>query len=104
MTETPQIRGASEDDPLLELDARGRVSLGRLAAHRRYLVTVQDNGQILLTPVTVLPADHPLVDEINRAVTQPDTRIQRGRPNRAGPDWSDARNLWMTSGDAPSQG
>lgn len=54
------LRGASDDDPLLDVDGRGRISLGRLAQHRRYVATIQDGGQILLTPVVVVPANHPL--------------------------------------------
>jgi hypothetical protein len=40
----------------LEVDARKRVSLGKLAAHRWYLAAVDDDGTITLTPAVVMPA------------------------------------------------
>lgn len=44
------------DETLLELDERRRVSLGRVAKHRRYLVRTHRDGTIVLTPAAVLPA------------------------------------------------
>lgn len=76
-----EFRGASEDDPLREVDGRGRISLAQIATERRYLVTLQDSGQILLTPAKVIPADHPAAEHIRRAVAG--ERISgRGRPQR----------------------
>lgn len=51
-----ELQGASEDDDLLEVDARNRLSLGNHATHRRYLVTDLGDGMLLLTPVVVIPA------------------------------------------------
>lgn len=41
---------------LIELDARNRASLGKLARHRRYLAQVHHDGMITLVPATVVPA------------------------------------------------
>jgi hypothetical protein len=41
---------------LLELDARRRVSLGAIASYDRYLVDVEDDGTIVLTPAVVMSA------------------------------------------------
>lgn len=73
----PGLRGASDDDPLIELDDRGRVSLGRYTDHRRFLVTAQDGGQLLLTPVTVIAAgqEPPGLEANQRGA-------RRGRPIR----------------------
>lgn len=40
---------------LLQLDSRRRVSLGALARHSYYLVSVGDDGVIVLTPAEVVP-------------------------------------------------
>lgn len=46
------------DEPtLIELDARNRASLGKLARHRRYLAKLQPDGTIVLTPAAVVPLD-----------------------------------------------
>ena len=39
---------------LLELDARRRISLGKIAQHNRYLVNVEEDGTIVLTPTVVM--------------------------------------------------
>jgi hypothetical protein len=39
-----------------ELDSRRRISLGSLATHDRYLVNVEEDGTIVLTPAIVMPA------------------------------------------------
>lgn len=56
---------------LIELDARNRASLGKLARHRRYLANLQPDGTIVLTPARIVPAkeaahlDHTaVVDEL----------------------------------------
>jgi hypothetical protein len=41
---------------LLELDSRRRISLGQLATHDRYLVEVEEDGTIVLTPAVVMSA------------------------------------------------
>lgn len=76
-----EIRGASENDPLLEVDARRRITLGALAQHRRYLATVQDSGQILLTPATIVPAGD-VAQQIQDTIDHPEHRVRRGRPAR----------------------
>jgi hypothetical protein len=45
----------SDPRPLLQLDARRRISLGALAAHGYYLVEVAEDGVITLTPAVVVP-------------------------------------------------
>lgn len=52
------LKGASDDDPLLEADqGRHRITLGALARYFRYVAQLVDDGdQILLTPVVVAPA------------------------------------------------
>lgn len=42
------------DRMLLELDGRRRLTLGKLAEHDRYLVSVLDSGRILLEPAVVM--------------------------------------------------
>lgn len=39
---------------LLELDTRRRISLGRIAKHNHYLVAVEEDGTIVLTPAVVM--------------------------------------------------
>jgi hypothetical protein len=41
---------------LLEVDSRRRVSLGPLAKSELYLVEVEEDGTIILTPAVVVPA------------------------------------------------
>lgn len=62
-----ELQGASEDDDLLEVDTRNRLSLGKYAAHRRYLVTDLGDGMILLTPVVVIPANSSIAKQIQSA-------------------------------------
>lgn len=38
----------------IELDSRRRASLARIARHTRYLVKVEDDGVIVLTPAVVM--------------------------------------------------
>lgn len=45
-----------ERKALLELDSRRRISLGSLATHDRYLVEVEEDGTIVLTPAVVMSA------------------------------------------------
>jgi len=39
---------------IIQLDNRGRISLGRIATSDTYVVTVEDGGRIILEPATVL--------------------------------------------------
>lgn len=62
------LKGASDDDPLLKVDAkRHRIGLGPLANFRRYVAELVDGGdQILLTAVTLVTPNQvkPLQDAI----------------------------------------
>jgi len=49
MDETPQTEGV-----LVELDARRRVTLGKIARHSRYLVREQPDGTLILEPAVVM--------------------------------------------------
>lgn len=52
MTTSPDEQGRI----LLEVDSRGRVSIGKIARHRRYLARVEPGGVIVLEPAVVVPA------------------------------------------------
>lgn len=80
MAPLPTLQGASDDDPVVEKDDRGRISLGRYARHRRYTVTVQAGGQILLTPVHIVPAGHPVIQQLQQMLDDPSTGTRRTRP------------------------
>jgi hypothetical protein len=78
-------------DVLLELDERRRVSLGRIgrAEHRRYLAHEEPDGTLVLVPAVVIPesqarlmANPTLVEQIERTIAEPSTRVRRGRPTR----------------------
>lgn len=70
---------------MIELDSRRRASLKQIAQHERYLVDVEDDGTIVLTPAVVmsaveaqLMARKDILDSVdkNRAAGLP------GRPDR----------------------
>jgi hypothetical protein len=42
--------------PLLTLDSRRRVALGKLARHERYMVELKRDGTLILTPAVVISA------------------------------------------------
>lgn len=44
------------EETLVTLDGRGRLSMGTLATHQRYIARVEADGVIVLTPAVVLPA------------------------------------------------
>jgi hypothetical protein len=78
-------------DVLIELDERRRVSLGRLGRpeHRRYLAHEEPDGTLVFVPAVVVPesearllANRDLVDQIERTVADPASRVRRGRPRR----------------------
>ena len=56
-TTTRQTHSSAAAGTLLELDARRRITLGRLANHDRYTARVMPNGSILLEPAVVVSAD-----------------------------------------------
>lgn len=45
----------SKQPPLVRIDGKGRVSLGKAARHPYYLVQVCQDGTIVLTPARVVP-------------------------------------------------
>jgi hypothetical protein len=76
---------------LIELDERRRASLGKVGRpeHRRYLAHEEPNGTLVFVPAVVVPesearllANHDLVEQIERTITDPSTRVRRGRPQR----------------------
>jgi len=74
---------------LLEVDARGRISIGSLATHDRYLVQVEDDGTIVLTPAVVMSAVearlHAATEtsrKIHEFLENPETGSRRTRPAR----------------------
>ena len=80
-------------DILIELDDRRRASFGRIGRpeHRRYLAHEEEDGTVVLVPAVVMPesqarlmANPELVAQIERTVTDPDSRVRRTRPRRRG--------------------
>jgi hypothetical protein len=78
-------------DVLIELDDRRRVSLGKVGRpeHRRYLVHEESDGTLVLHPAVVmtesearLMANPELASQIEQAITEPSTRVRRGRLSR----------------------
>jgi RES domain-containing protein len=76
---------------LIELDERRRVSLGKIGRpeHRRYLAHEEPDGTVILVPAVVVPesqarlvANYELVEQIERTVSDPSSRVRRGRPKR----------------------
>lgn len=70
---------------LVELDSRRRVSLGRLGRpeHRRYLVTEEPDGTLVLTPAVVMTAHEAallrrpdLVERIESDLANPDRAVR----------------------------
>ena len=70
---------------LVELDSRRRVSLGRLGRpeHRRYLVTEEPDGTLVLTPAVVMTAHEAallrrpdLVERIETDLANPDRAVR----------------------------
>jgi hypothetical protein len=78
-------------DVLIELDERRRVSLGKIgrAEHRRYLAHEEPDGTLVLVPAVVIPESQArlmtnpaLVEQIERTIAEPSSRVRRGRPTR----------------------
>jgi hypothetical protein len=74
---------------LLELDSRRRISLGSLATHDRYLVDVEEDGTIVLTPAIVMSAAearlHAATEtskRIDEFLDNPEIGSRRTRPMR----------------------
>lgn len=76
-------------DVLLELDERRRASLGRIGnpEHRRYLVTEEPDGTIILRPAVVMSelearflANPELVARIRESRAHPERLVRRKLP------------------------
>jgi antitoxin YefM len=84
-TQFPQM-----DDVLIEVDDRRRVTLGKLAGHRRYLAHAEGDGTVVLTPAVVMPEDQArllarpdVMDAIDAFAADPEaTGVRRPRPVR----------------------
>lgn len=76
-----------EQRSLLEVDSRRRISLGSLAEHDRYLVEVEADGVIVLTPAVVmsvvearLHAAAETARQVDNFLDHPETGVRRTRP------------------------
>ena len=75
---------------LIEIDQRGRTSLGRLhVASGRYLGEVQPDGTVVLHPATVMTRGQArllgrpeVMAAIDEVVANPSIGVRRGRPRR----------------------
>jgi len=74
---------------VLEVDSRRRISLGTLAEHDRYLVEVEEDGTIVLTPAVVMSAAQARLlaatetsKKIDEFLDHPETGSRRTRPAR----------------------
>jgi hypothetical protein len=79
----------AERKGLLELDSRRRISLGSLATHDRYLVEVEEDGTIVLTPAVVMSAAEARLHSatetsmrIDEFLDNPEIGSRRVHPNR----------------------
>jgi hypothetical protein len=73
---------AVHDMPLLQVDSRRRVTLGKLATATRYQVAVRPDGSILLTPVPAVPPGRvPSVPVPPRDRSDPDRDTQMAMRN-----------------------
>ncbi len=78
------------DDVLIEIDERGRTSLGKLHADSgRYIGERLDDGTVVLHPATVMTTAQARLltnDEANDAIAKlaadPTSAVRRGRPRR----------------------
>jgi hypothetical protein len=76
---------------LVDLDARHRVSLGKLGRPGRYLATELEGGSIILEPAVVITEDQawldsrPDVQARLRESLDETTLVRRGRPRRREP-------------------
>jgi hypothetical protein len=81
------------DLTLIEVDERGRTSLGRLRpAAGRYLGEVQSDGTVVLHPATIMTsaqarllARPDVMDAIAELASDPSAGVRRGRPARRQP-------------------
>ena len=81
---------AMDEMQLVEIDSRGRVTLGRSkVAAGRYLLEVAADGVVLLHPATVMTSGQArllarpdIMDIIDTSADQTDSPSKRGRPAR----------------------
>jgi hypothetical protein len=78
-------------DVILELDERRRASLGRIGRpeHRRYLVSEEPDGTIILRPAVVMTelearllANRALVERIRENEKDPSRLVRHKRPRK----------------------
>jgi len=69
-----------------QLDARKRVTLGSAATSTQYLMTVEDNGRIVLDPAVVMTQverdyleNTEAREAVSRALSRPNETVQRSR-------------------------
>lgn len=76
----------------MDVDRRGRVSLGRVAkaSHRRYLAHEEPDGTVVLTPAVVMSelearflTNRRLVERVERNRREPDRLVRRPRSSRS---------------------
>jgi hypothetical protein len=79
----------ADKQSVLEVDSRRRISLGALAEHDRYLVDVEEDGTIVLTPAVVMSAAQARLlaaaetsRKIDEFLDHPETGSRRSRPQR----------------------
>jgi hypothetical protein len=79
----------NEKQSVLEVDSRRRISLGLLAEHDRYLVEVEEDGTIVLTPAVVMSAAQARLfaavetsRKVDEFLDHPGTGSRRTRPAR----------------------
>jgi hypothetical protein len=90
---------------VLEVDSRRRISLGSLAEHDRYLVDVDEDGTIVLTPAVVMSAAQARLlaaagtsRRIDEFLDHPETgsrRIRPARKQRRSPSSEAVSREWM---------
>jgi antitoxin YefM len=86
----PDTHFPQADDILVEVDDRRRVTLGKLARHRRYLARTEGDGTVVLIPAIVMPEDQArllarpeVMEAIDAFAADPQaTGVRRSRPTR----------------------
>ncbi len=91
---------------LVEVDGRGRVYLGRLASHHRYLANQKADGTLTFTPVVVMTPEKAsrIVAAANAAKADPEPGAEPGesgdQSNGVGPEPDPGRRVpWDTACD-----
>jgi len=67
---------------LIELDSRKRASLKLIAKHERYLVEVEGDGTIVLTPAVVMSTSEARLMERGDILEQVDANRAAGLPGK----------------------